>query len=313
MGYYWAFKSLSALSSVLPRFIPYSISVPLSELYYLLDGTARRCVASNLKTVLGPQATPAEIRRQSRRAFRSFGRYLCEFFNAGPRSVDFVDNHVHVTGRENLDAALAGGKGCFFVSGHYSNWEMGAFKVGRLGYPIVAFTLAHDDKKVNDLFVSRRAAYGVSVMHTHGGVRPVLRALRENKPVAMLGDRTTGGPTVRVRLCGRETEFPQGPWRMAAETGTPILPTFMIRRADGGYDLRIGAALNASRVEDKQACAIQLAQDWAHAFENMLMEDPSQWTVFKPVWSDGPKVGLVAEKTESLRAPVTIPLGAEAR
>jgi KDO2-lipid IV(A) lauroyltransferase len=299
MGY-WAFKSITALSSALPRVIPYTLSVPLSELYYQLDAKARRGVASNLQTVLGPQATPAEIRRQTRRSFRSFGRYLCEFFNAGPRSVEFVDKQVQVFGRENLDAALAGGKGCFFVSGHYSNWEMGAFKVGRLGYPIVAFTLAHEDQKVNDLFVNS---------HTQGGVRPILRALRENKPVAILGDRTTGGPTIRVRLCGRETEFPQGPWRMAAETATPILPTFMIRRPDGGYDLRIGKTLSVMRPQDKQATAVQLAQDWAEVFEKVLKEDPSQWAAFKPVWA----VSSHSEINESLSAPAPIPLGVEAR
>jgi KDO2-lipid IV(A) lauroyltransferase len=237
------------------------------------------------------RAAPEEPRR-ARETFRSFAAYLCEFFGVDRLGAEYIREHVAVQGRENLDRALAGGRGLLFVSAHYSNWELGAFVVGRLGYPILIVAQMHSDPRVNDLFVRQRAAHGVTVAPTAQGARAALRALRENRPVAILGDRPTGGPTVSVTLCGRPVDFPQGPWRLALDTGAPLLPTFVYRRAERDYTLAIGAPLEmpASGAYEEKLRA--LAQAFAHVLEARLRSDPGQCAAFYPMWGPGRLAGV---------------------
>jgi len=281
---YWCFKGLGLLSSVLPRSVQYRASAVAARLYHRLDGRAREAVRANLRVMLGSSASEAAIRREAARSFRSFGRYLCEFFGYRRFGPDYFDQHVTILGRENLDRALATGRGALFVSGHYSNWELGASVVGHMGYPILIVAQMHRDPKVNELFVSQRAKHGVTVAHSEQGALAALRALRENRPVAILGDRPTGGPTVPVKLFGRPMDFPQGPWRIALATGAPILPTFVHRRCDGDYVLDIGAPVTPPAAGSREARIAAYAQAWAEQFETRVRTDPSQWAAFYPVW-----------------------------
>lgn len=301
---YWGYLAVVALTRILPRRVQYFVACRVADLNYLFDRSAREAVKANLRVILGPEASEPHVRRQARWVFRSFGMYMCEFFGAEGFGPEFFDEHVAIQGRENLDAALAGGRGMLFVSGHYSNWELGAFVVGRLGYPIVALTRPHAAQRVNELFVGQRRKHGVTVVHTETGARAVLRALRENRPVAILGDRSTGGPTVRVTLFGRPTYLPQGPWRIAVDAGVPLLPTFVHRRFNRDYTLEIGAALPVPEEGTKAERMAALAQAYALALEARVKADPCQWAVFYPLWKDGPaeETPLAAHRLKPARA-----------
>lgn len=296
----FSYRVLIALTACLPLRFQYWLAQRLALVAWRLAGGFRRGVEANLRVILGPEAPAEEAGRQSRAAFRSFGMYLCEFFGAARFGEEFFKEHVRVVGREHLDRALAGGRGLVFVSGHYSNWELGAFAVGRLGYPILIVAQMHSDPRVNDLFVRQRAAHGVTVAPTAQGARAALRALRENRPVAILGDRPTGGPTVSVSLCGRPVDFPQGPWRLALDTGAPLLPTFVYRRSERDYTLAIGAPLEmpASGAYEEKLRA--LAQAFAHVLEARLRSDPGQCAAFYPMWRpESAAEGLAAPEAEA--------------
>ena len=276
---------ISALTRVLPRRVQYALSRPISGLYYALAGSKRRAVQQNLRGLLGPDVSDALLRRETRGAFRSFGYYLCEFFSSAHWSPEFFDEHVIVTGREHLDAALKDGRGAIFCPGHYSSWELGAMIVAHMGYPITAVVQEHGDPENHALFVKQREAKGVHVVASRNGAVGSLRALRANQTVALMGDRTTGGPVVPVEFLGRRAWFPPGPWRIALTTGAALLPTFITRRENNNFTLDIGAPLPHPTEGTLQQRMQKLAQDWTRVFEARLRSDPSQWAAFYDVWA----------------------------
>lgn len=284
MGYH-AYALLTRACARLPFGLQYWMARRFAGIAHVLAAKARNGVRANLRVMLAGRGGEGEVRRLTRETFDSFGRYLCEFFGAAGWDQAFFERHVRVVGREHLDAALSLGRGMLFVSGHYSNWELGAFVVGRLGYRILIVAQIHEDPRVNDLFVRARAVHGVEVAPTAKGARAALRALRDNRPVAILGDRPTGGRTVDVRLCGQTTAFPQGPWRLALDTGAPLLPTFMRREPDGSYTLLIDAPIDRPEGGAREERMAGMAQSFAAVLERRLREDPTQWAAFYPVWT----------------------------
>lgn len=280
-----SFKAMSALTGILPRGLQYAISRHAADVYYLLGRGARKNVRSNLRVILGPDASGELLRRETREVFRAFGKYLCEFFGINRMGPRFVDNHVVVQGREHLDAALARGRGVIFCSGHYSNWELGGMVVARLGYPITGVYQSHADARTNEMFVRQRAEWGITIVPSQHGAKGALRALRQNQTVALMGDRQTGGTAVEVEFFGRRARLPQGPFRIALTSGAAILPTFINRRSNGQFTLEIGAPLEVDARGSVPERAARLAQAWAKCLEARVRTDPSQWTVFYDFWN----------------------------
>ena len=281
-----AYRAIEWLAATLPRDGQYRVARAVAAYWCKLDSGSRRTVEEHMRAVLGSGAPPGTIRANARGVFQSFARYLCEFIGQRNQSAALIDANVTVIGREHLDAALKIGRGAICCSGHYSNWELGASAIARLGYPITAVVQKHSNARIDALFVERRERAGVKIAHTDTAALNALRALKRNETIAILGDRPTGGPTVALTLFGRETQLPQGPWRLALLSGAVLVPSF-VRRDGERYVLEFDAPLtlsgysaDASRDERVKA----LAAHWARCFESRVRSDPTQWTVFDPVW-----------------------------
>jgi lauroyl/myristoyl acyltransferase len=248
---------------------------------------ARGTLEANLRGVHGEGAPLTLTRRQTRQVFLAFARFLKEFFASSPATPVLLREKVRLEGAEHLDAALASGHGALLVSAHYSNWELGAWTVARnQDQPLLILTQPHAQAAVNDFINGLRERQGVRAVHGASGTREVLRTLRGGGHVAMLADRRTGGPEVRVQLCGRETRLPQGPWRLALATGAAVLPIFVTRHPEGCFTVRISPALARPENGSREVRQAALAQAWADGFEAVLREDPTQWTAFVPQWPE---------------------------
>ncbi len=282
--HYAAYRAIGWLASTLPIETQYAIARLAANAYYNLDRSARESVCANLTAILGPDVAPFEIRREARRVFHSFGRYITEFFGFERFSGLYIDRHVLIQGREHADAGLKAGRGVLFVSGHYSNWELGPMAIAHMGYPVLAVVQMHAHPMINELFVRQRAKRGVAVVHSRDAALRAMKVLKNNRTVAMLGDRPTGGPTVEVEWFGRKTQLPQGPWRIALRTGAALLPTFMARRPENNYILEIGAPIPIPMYNNAAKNATELAQAWALRWEARVRRDPTQWEVFNPIW-----------------------------
>jgi lauroyl/myristoyl acyltransferase len=280
------FKAIDCLASHLPRHLQYFIAHRVAGLNYFFDRKARRNVQANLRVILGPDAPKSLIRHESRWVFRSFGMYLCEFLGYRKFGPDYIDQHVIVAGREHIDAALKRGRGALFVGAHYSNFEIGATVVAHMGYPITAVVQPHADPRTNAMFVGQRQKAGVCVVPSQTAATAAMKALKQNKTVALLADRATGGPVVPVELFGRRTFLPQGPWRIALASGAPLLPTFAYRRANYGYTLTFGAPIEAPSRGTRDERVAAMAQAWARVLEAHIRRDPAQWAVFYRIWDD---------------------------
>ncbi len=283
---YYCYRILMALSGILSRPRRTRVARFLARLYFFLGRKARAGAMSNMRVVLGPEATDRQVRETALASFYSFGIYMAEFFSVHREGTEAVCGRVPILNRNRLDEALRQGKGCLLISAHYSNWELGAMVLGEVGYPIAVITMEHDDPRVNKLFVEQRVGRGVTVKHTKQGGLAGLKALKKNRPLALHADRTTGGPVIAVTMFGRRTEFPQGPWRLAEASGAPILPAFTCRLKDGSYELRLGDPLPRPRQPAKADRVVDLAQSFARVLEQTIKADPGQWEMFYPVWPE---------------------------
>ena len=263
------------LSNRLPRAQALRLAEALGGWSYRLAPGNRHAVEQNIGLVAGNHSLD-ERDRLTREVFRNFGRYLVEFSTAHRAP----SPDVTVDGWEHLTAAQAAGRGVLILTGHFGNWELGAAVLRRRGVRLVAVALPHAGRRMNALFDRQRSRLGVPVIPLgRGAAAAVLRALRQEQAVAVVGDQEFGRHGVPVALCGRWVIWPAGPATLSLRSGAPVVPSVLVR--EGPWRFRL--CLDAPIWPDPGMDSGMLTQRYAAAFERRVTRDPAQWLLFRPV------------------------------
>ncbi len=284
---YWLFQLLMFSTSVLPLRFGYWVSLRISDLgYFLGDRKGRKAIMRNLRHVF-PDEPESRIIYEARWVFRNWGKYLTEFFRFRCFTDEFFLRHTSSIGIENAFAALEKKKGAIIISAHVSNWELGAAYMMRFSGAKVAVVAAqHVYDKIDRLFVSARELMGIEVIYTHEAGRKVLRALRENKVVCILGDRDVTDTGVEVEFFGQPCKFPQGPARLALKAGAALIPGFVLRRTNDSFVITYQEPIPFPEGVDKDEQVRVVLQEYARRLEKVIREHPEEWPAFYDVWDE---------------------------
>jgi KDO2-lipid IV(A) lauroyltransferase len=264
-----------------PRSWSYRFSEFVARLHFRMSGKDRSAVIHNLRQITG---RTDDLSADARKVFLNFGHYLVDFFLMYKTvNRQFVQERVTVVNGHYLDEVAAYGKGCVMLTAHVGNWEMGAAVLDKLGHPVTAIALPHKNPKVNVLFNKQREAHGVTVVPTHAAVRRCIQALRQNKFVAVLGDRDFGTFGEPLDFLGRKTLIPKGAAFFACRTGAPIIPTFLTPDGAGRYTIIFDAPIFPPQggAEASEEEVVGLMKRYVTVIERKIKEDPTQWLMFR--------------------------------
>jgi phosphatidylinositol dimannoside acyltransferase len=237
----------------------------------------------NLARVVGvrPADVPDALMRAS---LASYGRYWREAFrlptmNHG-KVARQIDDAFH--GIDNLDAALAGGRGAVVALPHSGNWDMaGMWAVQNYG----TFTTVAERLKPESLyrrFIDYRERLGFEVLPLSGGERPpsevLCERLRNNGLVCLMAERDLTRNGVQVDFFGEPTRMPAGPAKLAIETGAALLPTHCWFE-DDGWGFMVEPELDCTSGD-----VAAITQAMADRFAHNIAAHPEDWHMLQPQW-----------------------------
>ncbi len=268
-GYY---RVGQAVSRSLPRAAAAALSRALAAGYARFSPDLPALTA-NMRAALGSPAEDAAVRGAARRLIVNYADYLVDLFYSDHLDRAAIAGRIRAEGLEHLDRALRSGRGAIVVSAHLGHWEIGAMALSLRGYPVNVIALTHRDRRIDALFLARRAQHGVQTIPL-GRPREALRALERGQIVALNADRPFGDRLVEVPFFGRRLPFPSGYARLSLKAGAPVLPTFFVGDGKGGYVLRIRPPL-AGPGEDG------IVRAFIAEVEAAVRRDPTQWYIFQ--------------------------------
>lgn len=184
-----------------------------------------------------------------------------------------------VTGRENLDAAFAEGRGCIVLTSHFGAHLLPAHWMFREGFPvrfymerprhISRFLSRHFETEgplgQDKLFISRQGVPADSA----GSILRAARTLKAGMVLYLAGDvRWTGQLTEPARFLGRDMRFSTTWVVLAAMTGTPVVTVFCRMQPDGRYHIEFRPAFHVP----KDAPEKGETGKWVHHFLEVLEE-----------------------------------------
>ncbi|MGA7910489.1 MAG: hypothetical protein WB682_03910 [Candidatus Dormiibacterota bacterium] len=264
----------------LPARVRHAAAAPGGTAWFWLSPAQRRAALDNYAVALGRDRSDPEVARVARRAFQNYGRMLMDFLLMGSLSREEVVGRVSVEGRDNLDAALAHGRGVIMAVPHMGSWDMAGSYAGALGYRISAVAETFPGS-LNEAVVRTRQRFGLNVITLgRSAVRAITQALADNHIVALLCDLEQG-PGVNVRFFGRKAVVPGGPAAIAIKTGAALLPACQYMTVPGRHRVHLDPALSWSPGETKEG----LMQRVVNRFEDFIKEHPDQWYAFRPMFA----------------------------
>lgn len=191
---------------------------------------------------------------------------------------------AEVQGEGHVDAALADRRGIIFATAHTAGWDA----VGRLVWPdkgleVMIVETPERDARAREIQDEARRAYGVVVTHVGTdpfSALPLVRHLREGGAVALQVDRCPPGLRARAaKMFGESARLPEGPLRLSALTGAPVVPLFTARTGHRQYKIVAYPAIRIGRRADEVAFDLA-AQQIADALQDFIRSHPTQWFHF---------------------------------
>ena len=267
----------------MPLKFTYWLATVVSAIYFAFSRKDRVAVISNL-TVIFPDYPQKRIRSMAREVFINFGKYLIDFFRFSIVDRAYIKEYVKLENIEYLHEGLKQNNGVIAATAHLGNWELGGAVVAALGYPFAAVALNHDDPEVTRFFIRQREVTGAEVIPVGMGIRRCFSALKENKVLALVGDRDYFDNGLEMDFLGKKMLVPKGPAVFSRRCGSVIVPTFMIRNPDDTFTFRFFKPIMAVATKDERRDLMDTTEQIISVLEQVIREYPTQWYIFREFW-----------------------------
>jgi KDO2-lipid IV(A) lauroyltransferase len=275
------YRAANAVAQAVPPSVGMPIARAGGRVAYLALGERRRMAARHQRRVAG-----TATRREVIGTFESYARYWYEMLRlpADVRAKE-IDAHFVCDGYEHHQEALARGKGAVIALPHLGGWEYAAAWAANRGHRLLAVVEELDPPELFEWFRAQREAFGIDIVALGPDASSqVLRALRDNRVVALVSDRDLTGDGVDVEFFGERTTLPAGPATLALRTGATLMAVAVYFRPGRDHHAVIRPPIPLERHGRLREDIARITQQLAHEFEGLIRSAPEQWHLMQPNW-----------------------------
>jgi KDO2-lipid IV(A) lauroyltransferase len=271
--------------------LPVGVAAFLGEcfgaLIHVFARSSRQRVMFQLQLAF-PERSASELRGIARRMFRLMGRGVASLPAIRRRGVAELMDRIEVENLELLEEALEGGKGAIVVTYHYGLFEAGgAWLAHNMGGVAVGKDLRTNDTQ--QVLVEIRRDLGLATIE-RGDARAIVRALRDNHPVAILADHDVDDVNgAFVPFFGHLAHTPIGPAALSVRTGAPIVPVVNIWDGRTRYRGRFLGLLRAREDLPKDERVHELTYRFTKLGEDAIRDRPDHWLWLHKRWWTRPE------------------------
>ncbi|MBP9866080.1 MAG: hypothetical protein KBC91_06735, partial [Candidatus Omnitrophica bacterium] len=274
-----AYQLLSGLIKAF-TLLPFPVAVRLGGAagfcaYYVLK-RRRASAYADLKSAFGSRFNEKERRRLVRSHFAHLGRVGVEMLYFPQLTLEDLKPRLKINHKERHDRIIAENKPMVLLTAHFGNWEI-LQVIGTLeGRPIHVLQRPQKRKLIDQILSDLRESRGSFAISRGMGVRDLVRALRANQSIGLLGDQDAGKQEGRIeKLFNRKTTVPTGPFELAARTNAVLLPVFIVSRPGGQHEIFVEEPIPCR--EESSGGYHSAMRQYLDLLESFASRYPEQW------------------------------------
>jgi phosphatidylinositol dimannoside acyltransferase len=260
-----------------------------ADIAWRRQGPQVQVLEGNLRRVLGPGATGAELRALSRESMRSYARYWLEVFRLPVTPVQkLIEHTVHTGHVEDALGCLKAGRGVVFALAHMGNWDAaGAWIIAQGAGSFTTVMERLKPESVYDRFVAFREGLGMEVLPASGGAVSrfgiLAERLRAGKLVCLPADRDVTGAGIEVEFFGEKARMMGGSAALALRTGAALFPATLWYEGDR-LGIHVDPEILVPAEGDRKHKVGSMMQDLACSFEAGIRRHPADWHMLQRVF-----------------------------
>ena len=224
-----------------------------------------------------PDKDGKELKEIAKRAYRNIAKSLTEYMLFPKLDKARILDLVEFEGLEVFDSALQEGKGAVLVTGHFGSWELMGAAISQKGYPIDFLVGEQHNRLVDNLMNKHRMMMGIGIIKMGAAAKGVIKALKENRFVAMLSDQDAGKDGTIVDFLGFPASTPKGPAAFSLKTNAPMIMGFILRRNGKRQKIILERVEPIEKTSDKEEDIKRLTQAYTSVLEKYIRAYPDHW------------------------------------
>ena len=249
----------------------------------------RRAIAyANLKSAF-PEKGTAEIKKILKAHYENLGMSVIELLKFSAMGKGYLDRYVEISGVKNIDEAIQRRKGLIFLTAHFGNWEIASLAVSSRGYAMSVFAREQKYTKLNDILNKNRKMTGCRVVTKGFSIREIIKTLKDNGMIGMLGDQDAGANGVFVNFLNRPASFAPGAVIFALKTGAKTLPSFIRRIGNSKHLVEINESLELVDTGERDKDVRENLKAISRIMEDYIKRFPDQWLWSHKRWKSTPQ------------------------
>ncbi len=248
----------------------------------------RRLVLDSLKASF-PEKDEAWRLKILRGMYNHFSWMLVEVL-AAVNDTSLVNKMVvEVQGKEIVDRFKAEKQGCFMLTAHFGNWEIGGSWFRQNDYPMMPAARDTDDKGFAALIEHYRRTLGEKTIRKGAkNVRQMVKSALDGWIIALLSDQDAGGDGTPVTFLGRRTTMVDGPAALSLTAKVPLITAYSLRLAPFKYKIFILPPIATGQEGRSRENIAELTRKANAVLEDMVRLAPEQWFWFHRRWKHDP-------------------------
>ena len=237
---------------------------------------SKQIIKSNIERAF-PEIDVEEINNIKKDMWNNYGRTLSEYmFLKNFRNNKLISN-IHLEGGEILEKIKNEKIPVIFVSGHFSNFELMAMQIEKVGVNLAAIYRPLNNMFLNVLMERIRKKYICKnqIKKGTGGVRELLKLYKEGCSIALMIDqRVTEG--VKSKFFDKDAFTTTIPAQFIKKFNCKVVPIYIERFNDINFNIKIEKPLEFT----KDVSTEKITRDLNIWLEKMILKNPGKW-----IWS----------------------------
>jgi KDO2-lipid IV(A) lauroyltransferase len=236
-----------------------------------------------------PEKSKKEVNKIAKSTYKAFVKVFIDMFFISKMPDEDIEKML-VYDDNIIKKALSKGKGLVLLSAHFGNWELSALAFAKK-YPVALIVAKQSNDFVDTMIESFRSKEGFDVLNFQRddkmSFRQIIKVLRKNQVLAILGDQDAGHKGIFLPFMGRLASTPKGPAFFALRAGSPIITAFGVCQKDGSMKMKLEELqIPKTGYEEKDIEIINSIYN--KRLEEVIRDNPDQWFWFHRRWNTRP-------------------------
>lgn len=258
---------------------------------YFVDKKKYNALRDEVESLFGEKVSEKELKTLVKRSLCNFRKDHFETWAFPGLNENKVRKLCSFVGKQQLDKALEEKKGAILLLAHFGAYKFILPALGYEGYKINQFAVTPATwnngrlirHKVMDMEFAGEKALPVNFIYAdvNKTMRPVFDVLLKNEILVMTVDSLVGTKNkVPIKFWNRYLLCSYTPVLLSLKTGTPLIPTFIIRQQDNTHEIIFEKPLLVDSGKDKRCIIKEVIRNFVTMLEEYFVKYPWHYARF---------------------------------